>query len=267
MSTVPTNSGAEPAKDRYQRAWSIFCRLLPILLAAIELAGCIFINWITCMEFHYPRGSTLAPVLTILFLIPAVLTLVLPVIHRDSDRLRKLRRIAAILCVVCLLPSLFFSMAMINRSETDDIMDYRRFDVNCLAGRSPMLQDLFPLWAPTEAESRYYYRYLCASGFDDTFDVYAEWTLSADSFSEEVERAKAAMEEHASNGPVSTLQKGPWTCLFYSDMRQTPFESPHNSYDYSIFAYDPVTLRVRYLDGFSLEDGACDPYYLRLSWD
>ena len=62
------------------------------------------------------------------------------------------------------------------------------------------------------------------------------------------------------------LQKGRWTCLIlYSG--QEPFVTVDDSYTYEIFAYDPDSLRVRYIYCDSLENGADQPYYLQLDWD
>lgn len=264
----------QPRLNSYELAYRLFCRVVPLLLALAELLGCAAIVWISCMDYHYPKGSTLARVLTLVLLIPAVLTLTLPLLHSKRTGLHKLRKVASILCVLCLLPSLFFSIGIVNRSETGDIGDYRRFDADCIASRSPMLQDLFPLWAPTKGSPLYHYRYL--PGFDETYDVYAEWSLDTTEFEKEVERANNVMEAHSSESyDLLTIQKGPWTCLFYSYKGYAPYTSRgddpfgpiHSSYDYTVFAYDPIRLRVRYLNGYSLEDGAYEPYYLKIDWE
>ena len=245
-----------------------------LLLALAELLGCAAIVWLGCMDYHYPKGSTLARILTLLLLMPAILTLTLPYLHSQHTGLYKLRKLASILCAICLLPSLFFSFGIVNRSETDAIRDYRRFDVDCLSSRSPLLQDLFPLWAPTEGNPLYHYRHL--PGFDETYDVYAEWSLKPTEFERELERAKNVMEVYSS-GPdnLLTIQKGPWTCLFYPyntyapyiSRGDDPFAPIHSSYEYTVFAYDPSRLRLRYLNGYSLEDGAYEPYYLKIDWE
>ena len=269
---------AAPREDSMTREeargiWFI-CRLCPMLLAIAELLGCIAIVWQDCMEYLYPRGSTLARLLTVLFLCPAILTLILPLLHKKDPGFQRFRRIAAVLCVLCLLPSLFCALGIITASETSDISAYRRFDPDSLAARSPLLQDLFPLWAPVKGERFYHYRDL--PGFDPTYDVYAEWTLDQKEFESEIERTDAVLKAHLSESYDSlTIQKGRWTCLFlsykgyapYTSHGDDPFGPVHSSYDYTIFAYDASTNRVRYLDGYSLEDGYYQPYYLELNWD
>ena len=251
-----------------------FCRLCPMLLAVAELLGCAALIWKDCMHYHYPKGSPLALFLMVLFLIPAVLTLSLPLLHFKNGNKRRLRRIAAILCVLFLLPSLFCSLGIVTRSETSDISAYRRFDPDSLAARSPLLQDLFPLWAPVEGDRQYHYRDL--PGFDPTYDVYAEWSLNQEAFEKEIERASSVLEAHPSeNYDLLTIQKGSWTCLFcsykgyapFTTHGDDPFEPVHSSYDYTIFAYDAARNRVRYLDGYSLEDGYYQPYYLQINWE
>ncbi len=254
-----------------RRAFRVICRVVSILFALLELFGCAAIVFYSCMEYHYPKGSTLARVLAAVFLLPAILTLVLPLFHGEKKWLRRLRRIAAILCIFCLLPSLVFSVGIVNHSETDNIWNYRRFDVNCTVTRG-RLDNLFPTWAPIEDiyarqdDRLYYYRY--DNSWNETFDVYAEWSLTPEHFSQEVERAAAAMENCAAeNAPLYRLQKGDWVCLYRSDESNLPFEYADNNYDYQIFAYREDDLRVRYIDGHSYEHGSYQPYYLELDWN
>lgn len=260
---VPQEDAAHGVR---QTVFRVICRVVSILFALLELFGCAAIVLDACMQYHYPKGSALVRVLAAVFLLPAVLTLVLPMIHVNRKWLQRLRRIFAILCVCFLLPSLFFSFGIVTRSETDDILNYRCFDADSLAGRSPLLQDLFPLWAPVKGERQYLYRDL--PGFDPTYDVYAEWSLSPEDFWKEIEKARTVLDAHTSE--VLTIRKGPWICLCsfpFHSAEDDPFEPVHDSYEYSIFAYNETELRVRYLDGYSLEDGFYQPYYLELDWD
>ena len=62
-----------------------------------------------------------------------------------------------------------------------------------------------------------------------------------------------------------TLEQGSYTCLIRYSGDQL-FQRVSTSYTYFIFAYDMENLTVRYILCDSLENGADQPYYLKLDW-
>lgn len=252
-------------------------------LAWAPIAATIWGYLFAITEFEYPVFHHKALMLSLLCLIPSVLIL-------NWSRLRERfgwKKIGCLLWGLCFLSIPFcfaFSLGYVGaRSETTDFRNYRDFDARCTVNRSVFFTRFFPAWPHyfdnvyNEAgeletvylDASYYYQYF--ESFDYTYDIYAEWPyLEQDQFDKEVARVRELFEDSESckqQDGYAELQKGPWTCLVLYDWGQEPFEPVTDNYSYYIFAYDPAALRVRYICCDSLENGADQPYYLKLDWD
>ena len=177
-------------------------------------------------------------------------------------------RVLLVLCVICIPLGLFATVIYVPRSETSDIVNYRRFDANCLVNRSAVFQDLFPIWAHYEDE-KYYYQY---KWWNFNYDVYAEWKFEDDGFEEEIQRAGGVLRNAAADSTYlkyTEVQRGEYHC-FILYHHSEPFTDPqHNEgYNYYIFAYQESQRMVRYINCYSFEnyEGEDSPYYLTLDW-
>lgn len=190
------------------------------------------------------------------------------------------------LCLLSIPFAAFFSLSFGTHSETTDIRNYRDFDGDCLINRSSFFAEFFPTWPhyfdhvyneegeleQVDLDAKYLYRYTYS--WDYTYDVYAEWPyLTREEYDKEVARVTAlfestdrAQQEPDEDSGYVKLHKGNWTCLVLYSW-QEPFVSVESSYYYSIFAYDPDALRVRYIYCDSMDDGYDQPYYLELDWE
>ena len=151
------------------------------------------------------------------------------------------RRILLVLCVLSIPMSIIMSFGIITKSETTDIRNYRRLDVDCLANRNSFYQDLFPArsryfvnekqsdgsWKPEFLDAHYYYCY--KAPVDYTYDIYAQWPLEKEDFHKEVARVKALYDNY--EGKYVVVEKGEYTCLivYYGD---PPFEKATDNYTY-----------------------------------
>ena len=230
-------------------------------------------------RFYYPVFSAQYILLALLALLPSVLVLLYPRLPIRGGWSHSVKAVLITLCVLSIPVGFLLSLGTVSRSETSDFRYYRRFDPDCLANRSALFQELFPQWPryfvndenhdAVYLDAHYFYRYLPA--FDYTYDVYAEWPLDPEDFDREVSRARAVFSAHAPEndgayGHFVTLQRGNYRCLVIYNGSE-PFAPAADSYTYCIFAYNEVSLRVRYLFCDSLENGADQPFYLTLSWD
>ena len=256
-----------------QRAFRIFCRLFSVLVALIELLGCVVIIWLT--DYHYPKGSPKTQALAVLFLSPAVLTLVLPLFRTKAVWLCRMRRIVAVICVLCLLPSLLFSFALFDRSETNTIWASRRFDLNCPANYDGAFQSLFPMESMFLDGKQYYYCYQ-ETVFGKSCVILSEWQLKDDEFAEEVDRVRELFEKDYpkwvrwDRTVMQTYQQGNYICLLRYE-GQSPITEVQKSegHDgvYYLFAYDESEKTVRYLYFYSEIGDNSTTYYNSLNWD
>lgn len=245
---------------------------LPILLS-------LFVVIISINDYHYPVFEPIMVVLTITSFIPSITVLI---VSKTKLKWKKIvRRILLGFCVLSIPVSFFMSFGIVSKSQTTDFRNYRDFDADCIANRNVVFQELFPNWPhyfenvkqadgryeTVYLDSHYYYHYY--QGFDYTYDIYAEWPLSEDEYSEEVKRATAVftknVEKQTDNYRFAEIMKGDYHCLIlYSG--DEPFKKATDNYDYIIFAYNDKTNIVRYIYCDSLENGADQPYYLELEW-
>ena len=166
------------------------------------------------------------------------------------------------------------SFGIVSRSETTDFIYYLDLDSDCSANKSPFFRELFPTsphyvtneqrpdgsWETVYLEAYYYY---CKRpAMDYTYDIYAQWPLEQEEFDKEIARVRDLFETR----DYEVVRKGNYTCFFYYDYGDPPFEQVTDSYSYYIFAYDEANSIVRYITCVSLEDGADQPYYLKLEW-
>lgn len=223
----------------------------------------------------YPVFNSTAFIVVLIALSPTFLMVLLPKDNVRFPWLPVARKVLIVLCILSIPVSFVFSVGISTHSETSDIVNYRRFDTDCLANRDTFFQDLFPLWPhyfvnevqpdgsleTVYLDAHYYYRNLPA--MDYTYDIYAEWPLEKEEFDKEVARVQALYESRASDYII--VQKGNYTCFFWYS-GDPPFEEVTDSYTYYIFAFDEQNLIVRYIMCDSLENGADQPYYLSLDW-
>lgn len=262
---------------------SIMKSLITFIIVWLPILLSILVFGLRFAKYEYPCFNTNPKVYIILFLalLPSISILVLSKFNFSWKKVAK--RIALFLCVISLPFCFIMPITTITHSETTDFRYYRDFDSECIANRSSVFQELFPLWPhyfenvkqsdgsieSVYLDAHYYYRYL--EFMDYTYDIYAEWPLEKDKFYKEVERVKVLFEKHQSEDKAhwdySVIQKGNYTCLFlHYKYNNEPFTEVTDSYTYFIFAYDETNLKVRYIYCDSLENGADQPYYLQLDW-
>ena len=279
--SAPVVDIAPPVGDGERNINAIICKVMKLgpffvnvwLPVPVAILGLVvsFYSW------HFPVIEPIAIVFTVLSLLPTMLVLLLPKISISPKLKRSARSVLIALCVISVPFTLVSSIGIVSHSETTNILNYRRFDPDCLANRSRFFQDLFPTRPPYYVVDGYlddaHYLYRNLPAMDYTYDIYAEWPLEPEDFREEVARVtklyedeKQAIAEKTTKPYITTVEKGDYTCLIYLPYSSPPFEEVNGSYTYYIFAYDEETLRVRYILCDSLENGADQPYYLSLPW-
>ncbi len=253
-----------------------------IVWSPIFLSISIFIMQLR--RYEYPRFTTDPSVYILIFLslLPSISALIISKLN--FSRKKSAKRRALVFCVLSLPFCFLLPIGTISHSETTDFRNYREFDAECPVSNSSFFQDFFPLHPRTakdikqpdgslktiHLDAHYYYRFIDI--VDYTYDVYAEWPLEKDEFEQEVSRVKELFEENKpsedSSSKYEVIEKGNYTCLmlYTSWGEDKPFESATDNYYYDIFAYDRESLKVRYIRCVSMENGADQPYYLKLEW-
>ena len=254
-------------------------KLALLLIVWLPIVLSIFCVIIRINVYHYPVFIPIAILLTIASFLPSVAVLL---ISKTKLKWKKIAQgVLLAFCVLSIPVSFFSSLGIVSKSQTTDFRNYRDFDAECLANRNVVFQELFPDWPnyfenikqedgsykAVYLDSHYYYHY--RQGFDYTYDIYAEWPLSENEYAKEVKRATAVftknVENKTYNYKFAELTKGDYNCLIlYSG--DEPFNKVDDNYDYIIFAYNDKTQTVRYIYCDSLENGADQPYYLKLEW-
>ena len=246
----------------------------PVLLSLFEI---IF----SLSEYHYPVFNYILIGLTISSFWPSIAVVVISKLRWKWKKY--IKPILLVFCVLSLPISFILSIGIVTHSETTDIRNYRDLDVDCIANRNSIFQDLFPIWAhyfenvkqadgyyKTEyLDAHYYYRYI--ESFDYTYDIYAEWPLSQEDYTKEVKRATEVLKQACDSnfGDLAKLKKGDYNCVILYDTYAAgdmPFEQVTDNYEFYIFAYNDQTKTVRYICCSSLENGVDQPYYLTLDW-
>ncbi len=172
-----------------------------------------------------------------------------------------------------------FTLGLSFMSETRDFKYYLDLDAQCIADRSVIFHRLFPAWphyfinveqpdghfkAVYLEDAQYYYRYI--SGFDYTYDIFAQWSLEEEAYAEEVKRVHHLFAEHRDGYDYKEMTYGDYRCLILYTWME-PFQPVTDNYDHYIFAYNDESNIVRYIYCSSLENGVDQPYYLSLPWE
>ncbi len=253
---LPKEEGERTAKEAILRvAKAVGVTLLTALPIAMFIIG--FLTNVG--DYAYPQLRPIMPIPGILSLLPSVAVWVLPKIKLPKKAL--IRAICLFLCGVMIpLGFLWGNNIYTHYSLTEDIMNYRYLDPECMENRSAAYQNLFPQWA-RDKNAKYRYYYHSDFGWFYTDDIYAEWTLGQIDFDKEVERVRSIYD-----GTVwKEVQKGDYTCLF--DRSTAPiFEEVESDYNYYIFAYNEKTRTVRYFHCYSAGISGARPYYLDVEW-
>ena len=244
---------------------NIFRRVLSFVLFLITwfpvfLAVKVIFDYYHRYQYPVINGSTIM-VITLL-VIPTILILLVPKIKLKPLPMRIAKSILLIFCVLVTPLNYILTICAPSVSETSNHHYYRRFDSNSLVDRDMIVQDLFPVW-PEYSDIKYYYCY-SDDVFDDSCDIYAEWSLDAEDFATEVDRVHAIFEHWATSEDrfnSISVQNGKYTCfVLYSGC--PPFEDPAGNYLYYIFGYDKHSMKVRYIHSYGVDQ----PYYLSLVW-
>ena len=139
---------------------------------------------------------------------------------------------------------------------------YKLFPANI--PRSAVAED--SLWYPPDKfldTTKYYYYF--QDVIDPSFQIYAEWILPEEEFTEELNR----IHNYYPEGAKQQVQWGDWVCLNFTD-DSLDFDEAKDLiyYYYLIFAYNEKTGGVRYIASHSMDCGREeDPYFLALQWE
>lgn len=278
LSTTVVNNTLPPdeAAPNIGRMIACFFRALPLAIVTwFPVILSILVGIAAINDDAYPVFNVKAFILLVVSLFPTCLLLLLPRFKLRLPWSSIAKGVLVFLCVLSIPVSSIFALGLSIYSETSDIVNYRRFDTDCLANRAPFFQELFPLWPhyfvneeqPDGSWETVYldahYYYCKRPAMDYTYDIYAEWPLEKTEFDKEVSRVQALYENNTKKYDI--IHKGNYTCFFAYD-GDPPFEEATDSYTYYIFAFDEQNLTVRYIMCDSLENGVDQPYYLSLDW-
>lgn len=220
-------------------------------------------------------------------LIPIILAVVVLLLYRkhqfNSKKRKKRRWIAGVVLTIALLVCIepigptFLMLIPAVYSETDNPENYLRMgEYVKMYGND--IYKLFPANIPRSAiakDSKWYppdkfldttkYYYYFQYAVDPSFNVYAEWVLPKDEFTEELNR----IQNYYPEGARQQEQWGEWICLSFTDDTLDFSEAKEKiDYYYLIFAYNEKMGAVRYIASFSMDCGRDeDPYFLSLRWE
>ena len=246
--------------------------------------------WLTYREdFVFPRYYTHPAnyIGTAYILIPIFALIIVLILYRKYALLPKKRKkrrwiagiALAIALLVCVQPIGMASLMLMPPvySETDDPENYLSMGTYAKMYGDDIYK-LFPANIPRSAiaeDSRWYppdkfldstkYYYYFQEVVDPSFQIYAEWILPVNEFTEELNRVNNYYPE----GANQQAQWGEWTCLSFTD-DTLDFEEAREKIDYYylIFAYNENTGGVRYIASYSMDCGREeDPYFLTLQWE
>ena len=258
-----------------------------ILLAVWGLLGIGV--WLTYREdFVFPRYYTnpVNYIGTAYILIPIFAAIIVLLLYRKyallPEKRKKRRWIAGvaltIALLVCIQPMGMASIMLMPPvySETDDPENYLSLGRYARAYGDDIYK-LFPAniprnaiaegssWYPPDKflkTTKYYYYY--QEVIDPSFQIYAEWILPEEEFTEELNR----IHNYYPEGAKQQVQCGDWVCLNFTD-DSLDFDEAKDLiyYYYLIFAYNEKTGGVRYIASYSMDCGREeDPYFLELEW-
>lgn len=255
-----------------KRIFRIVRRILAVIYACVPFAAALLGLILGFHERHYPVLEPLAIIVTLLLLVPSILSLILPFIKKGGRWKRIVGIVLSVLIFLSVIPVIFVSANIISRSETHDYHYYCKFDAEIPHTDSAITYSFFPTQTHFDTIvdderivlGEYCYRNLPA--WDYTYDIYAEWPVSTEELESEKERIAALYESAASYWNRMQTRYGVYQCMILYEGSE-PFCPAKISYTYFIFAYNEEALRVRYILCDSLESGYDQPYYLELDWN
>jgi len=264
-----------PENRKFEKAKEIVLALPKAILCLIVIIVPILLVVASFRQYLYPDFKIRSAICLLLTILPAVAGI--------KVWFSKNNHYGILITCLCFLPIAFLcSLFAFDSSTTTNITYYLEME-----GRVRE-SEIFPRWAKTSAYfedengelksmdtgAKYYYHY--TYGFDDSYDIYAEWTLPKNEFADEIGRQreifKARQENSVLNNGnrlVTVIDHGNYHCLCsYSGNKRNsmPFDEQTDNYSCSIFAYDEEKCRVRYIDSYSLQNGTYEPYYIQLDW-
>ena len=172
---------------------------------------------------------------------------------------------------------MFSSLNIVSHSETHDHHHYCEFDAKRPVDYESITYNFFTpdthfIEYDKDADKWYdvgNYLYRDISGWNYTYDVYAEWPTTAEKLEREKSRISELFktkEEENNYWNRCDMQHGSYQCMILYKGTE-PFRQAEDNYKYYIFAYDEESLRVRYILCDSAQHGEDQPYYLELDWN
>ena len=250
------------------------------LVMAVLPVGYFIGTWIDhAYNERYASVSGWGWVMLLVTLLPTLVLLTLGA-RKVCGLAKPGRRLLAALLVGCVLwqpVSRACADHIFGMSETTDIKHYMDLDVGCNLHWSNELE-IFPHFAHEYSDPVYYYRHDASMLM---YDVYAEWeTYDDEELRSEIARAEELFASgkygfHFANG-MFRMQTDNWQLIMCVEpMQVTPDSEPNapfrqmtkQYYNYTIFAWNEETGRVRYCHGeYFFGPTPCEPYYLSLEW-
>lgn len=279
---VPDEDMMHSAKDETERKLAVVFSSVLIALPVLVYAG---VNVINKLQFRFSELTAKDFLWNFIFcfgwfliFVMALVSLLLCVKKYSFSKGRKRRKTASeiliLCCVALVIPSALSSVFAVGfvptvYSQTNDADNYLLLDRHVENVYGDEIKQLFPEEIPESAgktgdgwtdaypyTTRYYYMYQAA--IDDSFDLFAEWTLTEDEFAEAVDGAPSNY--------VHSEYKGGWNCFYYKDTEQVLEDGLEGSYYwFLIFAYNEQTSTVRYIASYAI-DSVSGPYYLTVEW-
>ena len=279
---VPDEDMMHSAKDETERKLAVVVSSVLIALPVLVYVG---INIINKLQFRFSRFTAedflwnfLLSFGWFLIFVMALVSLLLCVKKYSFSKGRKRRKTASeiliLFCVALIMPSVLSSLFAIGfvptvNSQTTDVDNYLLLDSRVEEIYGDEIKLIFPEEIPDSADkkddgwsgtypytTRYYYMYQAT--IDESFDLFAEWSLTEDEFLKAV--------DDAPDNYVHSEYKGDWNCLYYADTEQVLEEGLIGSYYwFLIFAYNEQTNSVRYIASYAI-DSPSGPYYLTVEW-
>ena len=244
---------------------AVLISLIPVFLALVMFLYAV--SW-----YRFPKTSARSVAGLLLLLSPSMILFLI----RNRKKLRSLKIILAILCLLVTPLIYYWSLFSIQSSTTDRPTNYMVLDEGCDAKHDAAFLALFPKDVPLKdmPGSRYHYSY-APTIFGEADNIYAEWRIEdGEAFEREVRRAEELFgeEDFVKGRKTLRVQRGSYRCLLlYDDTDRyegaEPFTEPDSIYYwYCLFAWDEGTNTVRYYFGRSWK-GDDPPYYLSLDWN
>ncbi len=279
---VPDEDMMHSAKDETERKLAVVFSSVLVALPVLVYAGINIINKLQFRFSHFTADDLLWNFILsfgwFLIFVMSFVSLLLCVKKYSFSKGRKRRKTASEILILCcmalIMPSILSSIFAIGfvptvYSQTTDADNYLLLDSRVEDIYGDEIRLVFPEKIPESAgkkddgwrgtypyTTRYYYMYQAT--IDDSFDLFAEWTLTEDEFEKAVEAAP--------DNYVHSECKGEWNCLYYTDTEQVLEEGLAGSYYwFLIFAYNEQTNSVRYISSYAI-DSPSGPYYLTVEW-